>query len=542
VFDQAASRGLGLSSFVSAGNKSDISSNDLIQFWEADEDTSLILLYVESFGNPRRFARIARRVGRSKPIVAVKSGRSAAGARGAASHTGALLASDVTVDALFRQAGVIRTDTLAELFDVASLLAAQPPPAGRRVGIVTNAGGLGILCADACEAGGLDVAELPARLRRELASDLPSGASAANPVDMLATAGAGDYERTVAKLCSSRSVDAVIALFIPPLETRPEEVARAIRAAASGAKRRVPVLAVIMGGGAGVATELADGGIRIPAFEFPEEAARALALGARYGEWRRAPEEPPPLLPGIREDEAAAVLASALGEEPSWLPPDKVAALLGCYGLPLVETRFAASPTAAGRIARDLAGPVALKGVARDLVHKSDVGAVRVGLLGASQTSAAAAAMAAGVAEAGHRLEGFLVQPMAPPGVEMLVGVTHDRLFGPVVACAAGGVAVELIKDVSVRLAPLTEGEAADMVRSLATYPLLDGYRGAPKADRRALEDVLLRVSALADAHPEIAELDLNPVVVGSEGAAIVDARVLIQPVAPRRPSPSLEA
>jgi acetate---CoA ligase (ADP-forming) len=544
IIDYANALGLGLSSFVSVGNKADISSNDLLNYWEQDDRTGLVLLYLESFGNPRKFARIARRVARSKPVLAVKSGRSAAGARASSSHTGALLAaSDVTVDALFRQAGVIRTDTLAELFDVASLVANQPAPRGRRVGIVTNAGGPGIMCADACEAGGLQVAELSQGLRSELAAGLPAEASVANPVDMLASAPAEHYRRTVELVACSGEVDAVIVIFIPPLATEPAAVAAAVAAAAAAGT--VPVLNVIMS--AGQLPREADGSaVRLPAYRFPEDAAGALARAATYGSWRERPEGQVPELPGMRRDEAAALLAAALardaggaggaGAAPRWLAPDEVAALLECYGLPMAEWRLADTPEAAAAAAEALGGPVALKAVAPTLVHKTEASGVRLGLSGATQVRAAAGEMAAAVAAAGHTVERFLVQRMVGQGVELLVGVVHDASFGPVVACGAGGTAVELLKDVAVRITPLTDRDAAEMVRSLATFPLLDGYRGAPRADVAALEELLLRVSALVEAHPQVAELDCNPVKVLPRGAVVVDARVRVEAATPRPP------
>ncbi|MBI4260322.1 MAG: GNAT family N-acetyltransferase, partial [Actinobacteria bacterium] len=284
VIDYASALGLGLSSFVSVGNKADISGNDLIQYWEADDDTDLILLYLESFGNPRKFSRIARRVGRTKPIVAVKSGRSTAGVRATSSHTGALIAaSDVTVDALFRQAGVIRTDTLQEMFDVASLLGNQPPPAGKRVGIVTNAGGPGILCADACEANGLEVPPLSEGTVRRLEEFLPAEAAFGNPVDMIASATAEDYGRTIRAVAADENVDSVVVIFIRPLTTTAEDVARAIRDAAGDLPKAMPLLSVFMSA-KGVPAELREGGVRIPSFAFPEDAARALARVAQYGE------------------------------------------------------------------------------------------------------------------------------------------------------------------------------------------------------------------------------------------------------------------
>ncbi len=536
ILDHANALGLGLSSFVSVGNKADVSSNDLLNYWEADPDTDLVLLYLESFGNPRKFGRIARRVAHTKPIVAVKSGRSVAGARASSSHTGALLAAaDLTVDALFGQAGVIRTDTLSELFEVASLLASQPHPRGRRVGIVTNVGGPGILCADACAAGGLQVVGLSGELRGRLAAVLPAEASVANPVDMLADAPPEHYRQAIELLAASGEVDALIVIFIPPLVVRSGEVAEAIRTAVASSCQDLPVLAVFMSA-SGIPPELHGGDVRIPSCAFPEDAARALAHAADYGAWLARPAGQVPEFPDVRRDEAAAVVAAALREGPRWLRPDEVAGLLGCYRLPLADWRLAATPAEAGAAADDLGGPVALKAVAPTLIHKTEAQGVRLDLVGADQVARAAGELQAAVAAAGHRVERFLVQRMIEGGVEMLVGVVHDPSFGPVVACGAGGMVVELVKDAAVRITPLTTTDAAEMVRSLASFPLLDGYRGAPKADVAALEELLLRVSALAEEHPEVAELDCNPVMVLPEGTVIVDARVRVEAGEPPAP------
>jgi acetate---CoA ligase (ADP-forming) len=536
VIDHARTLGLGISSFASVGNKADISGNDLIQYWEADDDTGLILLYLESFGNPRTFSRIARRIGRKKPIVAVKSGRSTAGARATSSHTGALIAaSDVTVDALFKQAGVIRTDTLEEMFEVASLLANQPPPTGTRVGIVTNAGGPGILCADACEADGLEVKPLGKATRAALGEFLPPEASLANPVDMIASASGDDYRRAIEVVARDEDVDAVIVIFIPPLVTLASEVAGAIRSAVAELRRPIPLLTVFMSA-RGVPVELKGDGVNVPSYAFPEDAARALARSARYGVWLGTPEGTVPTFEGCRRDEGAAVIAGALGRGPGWMAPQEVARLLGCYGLPLAEWRLARSIGEAGPAADDLGGDVVLKAVAPDLVHKTEAGAVTLGLSGSAEVTRAAEAMAEDVRRAGHEVESFLVQRMVSPGVEMLVGVVHDQSFGPVVACGAGGVAVELLKDVAVRITPLSDVDAHSMVRSLATFPLLEGYRGGPKADVGALEEVLLRISALVESHPEVVEMDCNPVVVSPNGAVIVDARIRVEEARPRAP------
>jgi acyl-CoA synthetase (NDP forming) len=528
---------------VSTGNKADLSGNDLLRYWENDPATDVIGLYLESFGNPRRFGQIARRVAARKPVIAVKSGRSTAGARAAMSHTGALLAaSDSTVDALFRHAGVIRTGTVGELFDVAALLAGQPLPVGNRIGIVTNAGGPGIACADACDAAGLQVEPLPTRTRRRLARHLPREATTTNPVDMIASASADDYQRSLEALAADPSVDAVVAIFIPPLVTQAHDVAEAVRAASAATRAAgKPLLAVWMAQDDAALATLAGGVGGVPAYGTPEEAIRALAHAVGYARWRSTGTEPLELPDGIDADAAAATVAEVLAEGGGWLVPDRVAELLSAYGVPQVAATVVATAAAVGRCAADLGGDVAIKAIAPGLVHKSDAGAVKLGVRGAAAAGRAAREIAAAVRDAGHQPVGYLVQAMAPEGVEMLVGVASDPDWGPVVACAAGGTAVELLGDVQSRLAPLSRDDAAQMLRALRTFPLLDGYRGAPRADIAALEDILVRISALAAAHPEIAELDCNPVLVGTGGATVVDARVRIAPPPSPRPYPSLD-
>lgn len=537
---EAADRlGLGLSSFVSVGNKADISGNDLLHYWEQDPNTDLVLLYLESFGNPRRFARVARGVSATKPIIAVKSGRSAAGARATSSHTGALIsASDVTVDALFRQAGVIRTDTMHELFDVAALLSAQPIPRGARVAIVTNAGGPGILCADACQANGLDVVELPERARRKLATFLPAAASTANPIDMIATARAGDYQSAIETLVDAEACDAIIAIFVPPLVTRGRDVALAIHAADA---RDVPVAAVFMSADARP-KQLQGAEKRIPAFDFPEDAAVAVAHAAWYGRWRMRTPGTVPRFDDVRPGEAAAIITTTLAAGDSWLAPGDVNRLLACYGLPVLPTHVAAKTADAIAAATEIGGPVALKAVAPGLIHKTDAGGVKLGLSGPTAVRAGVRDIRASLARSGHRLREVLVQPMAASGVELLMGVVHDESFGPVIAFGAGGTSAELLKDVTVRITPLTDVDAHEMVHGLRTFPLLEGYRGSPACDVAAVEEMLLRLSALVEAHPEVVELDANPVIAGPDGAAIVDARIRVAEATPARPLAALRA
>jgi acetyl coenzyme A synthetase (ADP forming)-like protein len=541
LLELARRRELGLSSFVSVGNKADISGNDLLQYWEEDPATAVVLLYLESFGNPRRFARIARRVGSTKPIVAVKGGRSAAGARATSSHTAALLSSsDVTVDALFAQAGVIRADTIAELFDVASLLSAQPVPAGMRVAIVSNAGGPAILCADACRTDGLDVVELPAEVRRRLGRLLPAGAGVANPIDMLANASGEQYRKTIGVLADSQACDAILTINVAPLLSVAGDIAREIAVAAQAAPR-LTLASVFMGADV-VAAEPVSGAVRVPSFGFPEEAVRALAHAAHYGAWRGRPAGTVMVPPDCRPDEAAAIIAAALGAGTTWLGPADVAALLDCYGLPLVPAHVVRGAGDAADAAADLAGPVALKALVDGLVHRSDVGAVRLGLHSGAEVRRAASEIRAAVSASGHRLEGFVVAPMVAPGVELLVGVAHDASFGPVIVCGPGGATAELMGDAVARITPLTDSDALEMLQGLRTFPLLTGYRGAPPCDIGAVQDVLLRLSALVEAHSEVAELDLDPLVASPGGAVIVDARVRLEAPPPTRPLSALRA
>jgi acetyl coenzyme A synthetase (ADP forming)-like protein len=532
IIQLANSLGLGISTFVSVGNKADISGNDLLRYWESDDHTSVILLYLESFGNPRKFSQIARRVGRKKPICVVKSGRSIAGARATSSHTGALLAaSDVTVDALFRQSGVIRTDTLEELFDVAALLVNQPLPRGKRVGIITNAGGPGILGADTCEARGLEVPILTEDTQTALRAFLPAGAGVANPVDMIASATAEHYGRTIEVVAADPNIDSLIVMFTPPLITRAEDVAGEIVSATKRSNLDKPTLTVFLS--ADEAPETLRSA-RIPSYRFPETAAIALARAARYRQWRERPEPTLARFEDLRRDQAAGIVASALQRGDGWLTAEETGELLLCYGLPLIEQKVVDTPEAAAEFAEKMGGEVALKVVAPGVLHKTEAGGVRLHLRGKEEVRSAATEIRDRLTAQGTSPTGFLVQRMAGSGTEMIVGVVHDRQFGPVVACGAGGIQVELLRDVSIRLTPLSKEDAAEMIRSLKTFPLLNGFRGAPVCDVAALEDGLLRVSAMVEDLPQIAELDCNPFVVHETGAVILDARIRVEAVEPR--------
>ena len=488
-----------------------------------DPRTNVILLYLESFGNPRKFGEIARRVGRHKPIVAVKAGRSSAGARAASSHTGALTATDTVVDALFHQAGVIRTDTLEELFDIAALLAHQPVPRGRRVAILTNAGGPGILAADACAGNGLEVGPLSEQTRADLRSFLPEAASVANPVDMLASAPAEHYRRALDALLRDDHVDSVLTIFIPPLVTDPDQVAAAIVAGSTGAAGK-PIVSIFMRA-EGAPAVLAP----IPCYAFPESAAIALGRAAAYGEWKQKPSGMVPVLNDVRAEEARLVVSAALRRGGGWLTPREAQDLMAAVGICTAAAQLAPSADEAALAASSLGFPVALKAVGPSLLHKTERGAVRLGLADEDAVRAAAAAFAEQFRD---EMTGLLVQRMIPEGVEMLVGALHDPTFGPVVACGSGGVLVDLLGDMAFRIHPLTTEDAAEMLDEVKGARLLRGYRGAPPADEQALRDVVLRVSALLTACPEIQELDLNPVKVLTAGVCVVDARVRVE----RRP------
>jgi acetyl coenzyme A synthetase (ADP forming)-like protein len=536
LIELARGRGLGVSSFASIGNRADITGNDLLEYWEEDPATDVALLYIESFSDPGRFSRVAQRVGRRKPVAVVKSGRSVAGERAAGSHTGALLsASDVTVDALFEQAGVIRTETLAELLDVASLLSSQPLPAGPRVGILTNAGGPGIMCADACDAAGLEVPEAPEKIRERLAEHLPAEAALANPVDMIATATAEQYRRSIEALSAWEGIDALIVIFIRPLLTRAEEVAEAVRSALAGMGRRMPVLAVFMS----QADREAMAGTGVPTYLYPEDAARTLGRVMRHVRWRERPARSPAGFPDTRPDEASGVIADALERESDWMAAEDIARLLDCYGISMPSWRVALDAAGAAHAAEEIGLPVALKAQGPEILHKSEIGALRTDLADSTAVAGAAVQMDETLAAAGLRRDSFLVQTMAEGRVEMLVGIANDPAFGPVLACGAGGTRAELHPDIAVRICPVTPEESAEMLRSLATYPLLTGFRGEPAVDVEALEKLLQRVSAMVEAHREIVELDLNPVIVGTGGATAVDARVRVRPAPRARPWPS---
>ena len=518
VIEAAGARGLGVSSFVSIGNKADVSSNDLLEYWEDDSETALILLYLESFGNPRKFGRVARRVARKKPILALKSGHTGAGARAASSHTAALAGSEAAVDALFRQAGVMRAATLEELLDVATLLARQPLPTGRRVAVLTNAGGLGILCADACEAAGLELPALGDATVAALQGLLPAEASTANPVDMLGSATAATYEAVMPLLLADRRVDAVIVLFVPPVVAGATEVAAGISRAVAASHTKKPVLASLISGDE-IAVSV-DGAVL---FAYPESAARALGRAAERAEWLRRPSGSVPVLENIDLNAARKVIEEVLAQsDDAWLEADQIDRLLAAYGVRLVPERVAATPEEAVEAAAALGFPAVVK-TAEPGAHKTERGGVALDLADADAVRAAADEIGGPV----------VVQPMVVGGAELLAGIVQDPMFGPLVGFGPGGVLAELIGGAAFRIAPLTDADAEDLVHGGKAGKLTAGFRGKPASDAHALADLLLRLSRLGEDLPEVAELDLNPVVGLPSGYVVVDARVRVRRLQP---------
>lgn len=532
ILDYAAEYGIGISQFVSVGNKPDVSGNDLVQYWAEDERTGVILMYLENFGNPRRFTQLAREITRRKPIVAVKSGRSGAGARAASSHTGALAGTDAATDALLRQSGVLRAETVEEMFDLAMAFSHQPIPRGNRVAIVTNAGGPGIIIADACEAHGLEVAELSEATRAHLAAHFPEEASLRNPVDMIASARAQSYRVAVEAVLADPGVDAVIAAFVPPLGVRQEDVAEAIVDVAAG-QREKPVLAVLMGR-QGLPQGLAElNAAGIPGYRFPESAVRALAAMYRQRRWL---ERPVGRVRTFQVDRGAvaALLEAARAEGREKLSETEVMRVLEAYGIPVAPYAVARTADEAEAAADAIGWPVVLKVLSPRIVHKSDVGGVVVGVEDAAEARAAFARLVAEVPEragiGAGEVEGVLVQKMVSGGRETIVGMHSDPQFGPLLMFGLGGIYVEALGDVVFRVAPVSDVDAHEMVRSVRGAALLAGVRGEAPADLAAVEEVIQRIGQLVDDHDAIRELDVNPWLAFAEGGVAVDGRISVRP------------
>jgi acyl-CoA synthetase (NDP forming)/GNAT superfamily N-acetyltransferase len=506
--EQLARLGIGISSLVSVGDMLDVSGTDLLLWWEADESTELAILHVESFGNARQFARTARRASQMLPILTVHAGRSAPGQRAAASHTAAAAAPPITRQALFDQAGIIATTGFGELLGVAALVASQPIPAGSTVALVSNGGGAAVLTADACAEAGLTVAATSPEVQGRLREVLPAGSALGGPVAATAAVGAEAFRE--AMRIAAEDVDALIAVVVRG--GRPNLVP-----AIAAARLPVPFAAVVLD--QPEAVRMLPGDPALPAYADPEAAARALARAARYGSWRARPPSTVPEVGDLREQDARSIVASFFARMPGggWLSAEEADGLLRCYGIPMVEFIRAADADAAADAADRLGGHVVIKADVPGLLHKSAAGAVELDLHGSGEVRAAVRRLQAKFA---GRLSGLLVEPMIAGGVETIVGVVQEPVFGPVVVFGLGGVATDVLGDRAARLAPLTVVDADDLIHAIRAADALPAHD--------VLRDVLLRVSRLADDLPQVAELDLNPVIARPDGVVAVDARIRV--------------
>ena len=498
----------------------------MLLWWESDPATKLAVLYLESFGNPRKFARTARRVGRAKPVLTVNVGRSAAGRRLAAARAAAAVAPPLTRQALLEQAGVIAAANLGELLDTAALLASQPVPLGPRVAVVSNTRGGAVLAADACGDAGLRVAGLAQDTRRALRDMLPPGAAVAGPVNTTAAIAPGLFRRCLELAGADPGVDAVLALTAT---TATSDLVPEVQAA----RPPVPIAAAVMDQVEAVRLLPGPGedDPAVPAYAYPESAARALGHAARYGMWRALPPGRVPDLDGLRQDRARELVTGLLTDAPKggWLPLDATAELLGCYGVPLADRIAVTTQDAAVAAAARFGGPVALKADVPGLVRRRDASAVLLDLQGADEVRRGFRSLRETF---GDRLAAVIVQPMITGGVKVMISVLQEQMFGPLVLFGLGGAAAYVLADRAARLAPLTDSDADELIRSIRAAPLLLGRPGTPAADLAALRDLLLRISQLADDLPQIAELDL-PVIAQPDGAQAVDGQIRIQAAEP---------
>lgn len=535
ALEYAQGEQIGLSKFVSVGNKADLNENDFLAYLGDDPLTDVILLYLEDLTDAKGFFRLAQeitsRASGRKPLLVIKSGRTAAGARAASSHTGALAGSDAAYDALFAQCGVLRVESLEELFDYAAAFATQPLPRGNRVAIVTNAGGLGIVTTDAAVRYGLSLAAFQEATLHGLEEGLPAAASRHNPVDLLGDADPERYALALESVLADEGVDGAIVLSTPQLMTDLAAIAATVAEIAPRHGKPVLVCQMALG-------EIEDAldiwtRARLPHYHFPEEAARSMAAMARYALSTEGPGYEVRSFPDVDRQAVAALLLRAREEKRRFLLEPEAQQILAAYGFPTLPSRWVPSAADAVPAAEALGYPVVLKIVSPDIVHKVDVGGVRLNLTGPEEVRQAGdeilAAVQAALPQA--RGAGILVQKMAPPGRETILGMSRDPHFGPLLMLGLGGTYVQIFKDVIFRLAPISAQWARRMIRELKGFQILTGYRGEPPADLDALAEALERLSQLVLDFPEIQELDVNPFLVfaAGQGAAVLDARLFVE-------------
>ncbi|MCX4741179.1 bifunctional acetate--CoA ligase family protein/GNAT family N-acetyltransferase [Streptomyces antibioticus] len=538
LLDGLSRLGIGVSSFVSLGDKYDVSGNDLLQWWESDGRTDLALLHLESFGNPRAFSRTARRVTRRIPVLTVDAGRTEAGRKAAASHTAAAATRTMTRGALFTQAGITATRSVGELLETAALLHSQPLPAGARVAIVTNAGGAGVLTADACAEAGLALPPFTPTVIDDLLAVLPDGAAVGNPVDATAAVSEEQLTECVDRLTRCPGIDAVVVALVPTAVAAAtgDDLVRALTAAPG--RRARPVIAVRLEQDRSVTLLPAADGGTIPSYAEPQAAARALAHAAGRAAWLARPSGAVPALDDVQTDRARTVVARYLTDHPDggWLDPLRCADLLDCYGIPQIPWAWAETEDeavlAADRL-RGADGRVVMKAHWPGLLHKAQQHAVHLDLRGDAQVRAAFRDLETRFA---GLMTGVVLQPLAARGIELFAGVAQDEVFGPLVLFGLGGTATEVLADHAARLAPLTDRDVHDLITSPRCAPLLLGANGQAPVDLEGLERLLLRLSRMAADLPQLAEADLNPVLARPDGVTALDTRIRLLPRRPQDP------
>lgn len=529
ILDWSHQQGIGFSRFVSLGNKTDVDEVALLESWNRDEHSKVILAYLEAIDDGPGFIRVAREVTKTTPVVAIKSGTTAAGTRAASSHTGSLAGSEAAYETAFAQSGILRARTLNELFDLALVFAYQPMIRGNRVAIVTNAGGPGIIATDAVERSGLAMAEFTPETIRHLQETLPPNANVFNPIDVIGDATPDRYAVAIKAALADPNVDGLIILFTPQAVSEPLTTANLIINLTKGTDK--PVVTSFMGGASIEKAVQALNAARIPNYLFPERAVQSLAAMYRQSLWQRRPT-PTYRTFSVDRERVARLFASVREAGRVELGEVEAREVIEAYGMRLPKSRLAQTPDEAVAIANEFGYPVVMKISSPDILHKSDIGGVRVGLSDASAVRDAFELIEYRARKylPSARIWGVLVQEMVRKGREVLVGVSRDPQFGPLIAVGIGGIYVEVLKDVAFRLAPLSVEEVQEQIRSIRAYPLLRGVRGEAPADIAAIEETVLRVSQLVTDFPEIVEMDINPLVVlyEGEGAIVLDARIIL--------------
>lgn len=535
VLDYAEERSMGFSKFISFGNKADVNEIDLLDYLAHDPKTDVIAMYLEDVTNGRQFIETARQIfwETRKPMLCLKSGRSAEGAKAVSSHTGSLAGSDSVYDALLIQSGVQRVDTIAELFDYAALYTTQPLPKGNRVAIITNAGGPGIMATDAAVRHGLKLAEISDETKARLKPALPDAASLRNPVDVIGDAKSDRYKAAVHTVLEDPGVDMGIVILTPQSMTDVEETAAVVPEVTRGIDK--PVVCSFMG-----AKDVAPGvnilrKAGVPSYPFPEDAVKSLAAASKLVDLMEIPRRELPKLDHIDVDKTRKLIAEALdGHDHRYLTQAECRPILEAYGLPLLASGVAHSAQEAADIVKRIGKPVAMKVMSADVVHKFDAGGVLLSINGPEEAKAAYKKIFTNVEKAvpGATIDGILIEEMAGKGVEVILGASRDPRFGPLMMFGLGGTMVEVLKDVSFRLAPMWQISAERMVHQIRSFKVLDGFRGQPPADIPAIVDTLLRLSAMVCNHHEISELDINPLIVhtAGQGCSVADSRIMLRP------------